>query len=671
MKHSQVIVLAGLLLAACSNDPGGNGNADTVGPTGDTIISGGDTTPEATVLPDGRIVPPDTREPDAVGDTGVGDGAGGCDEGERVCSSPKEVAECQAGKWVVVTVCPDTHFCSAGTCVKNETCTPGVVDGCYGLDSFKQCNLEGTGFIPVKCPDGQKCADGKCGEFDCLPGQAVCTDNKTKKACGLDGTWGEPEACPEGLNCVGGKCLSQCLTDPKWNNSYIGCEYWTLDLDNYHDKYSAGLGGVYPDEAPHGVILANPGTAPAVVTFTCFAPDINFNVPEITIPAGEHKVVEMPRMDVDGSVITNRSVRINSNRPIVAYQFNPLDFQGAYSDDSSLLIPTEVVGIEYFAMTLSTSPLEAMPMTNDPSQHGYFTVLAVEPGITKVSVKVTAKSEHPTKPGEFLLPNAYNEFTLEQGQVLNIQATGKELSFKLDLTGSHIIADRKVAVFSGHEEAVVSFPEVEGGCCCAEHLEEQMFPVETWDTQYLAVKAAPRGPSDKDLWRVVAGKQNITLKTVPPIAGIDGETLMKGEYAEGITNQSFQVIADGPIQVGQYLASQGCTDDFTGDPALIMSVSTSQFRSNYVFAVPKDYDADWIAVAKPVGSQVTLNGTALEQAKFKTVADGTFEVGYFKVQDGGPYHLESDQSFGLYQYGFSGPASYGHAGGLNLIKKQQ
>ncbi|MBM4356180.1 MAG: hypothetical protein FJ109_20710, partial [Deltaproteobacteria bacterium] len=346
LPHVVLLSVALLALASCSSTTEGNGPDGTDGSgSGDTIIGGGDAGPDSvTVLPDGRVVTDVETGDDAADGGGGGDGTAGCEEGERVCSSPKEVAECQNGKWVVVTVCPDTHFCSAGTCVKSETCTPGVVEGCYSLDSFKQCNLEGTGFIPVKCPAGQKCADGKCGEFDCLPGQAVCTDNKSKKSCGLDGTWGEPEPCPEGLNCVGGKCLSQCLTDPKWNNSYISCEYWTLDLDNYHDKYSAGLGGVYPDEAPHGVILANPGTAPAVVTFTCFAPDISFNIPEITIPAGEHKVVEMPRMDVDGSVITNRSVRINSNRPVVAYQFNPLDFQGAYSDDSSLLIPAEVVG---------------------------------------------------------------------------------------------------------------------------------------------------------------------------------------------------------------------------------------------------------------------------------------------------------------------------------------
>jgi hypothetical protein len=328
-----------------------------------------------------------------------------------------------------------------------------------------------------------------------------------------------------------------------------------------------------------------------------------------------------------------------------------------------------MLGNEYFILTLPTTPLEVMPMVNMPSQHGYFAVLAVEPGDTQVTIQVSCKTDPVIAGGEMLKPGNTYTFTLEQFEVIQIEATGKELAVN-DLSGSHIIADRKVAVFAGHEEAVVQLPDVEESCCCAEHIEEQLFPLDTWDTRYYAAKAKPRGPSDKDLWRVQAGAVNVKLTTNPPIDGIHGKTLAKkGDWVEAYTAQSFIVEGTGPIQVGQYLASQTCTDEFIGDPALIMAVSAGQYRTHYVFAAPKDYDEDYIGIVRQTGSTITLDGSPVN-VPFTPFADGAYEVGYVEVQDG-PHIIDGDFPFGLVQYGWDGPASYGNPGGLNLIKKQQ
>jgi len=656
------LALLAVAAAGCSAD-GGVPDADS-GSRGnsDVTIRSGDSSP---YVPEGGSKESGSQP----GQDGTGEIPPVCKEGSRSCVSPKEVAECQLGNWVVVTICPDTHFCAGGTCVKAEECTPGEISGCYSLTALNQCNEAGTGLVPVDCPEGETCANGVCGLYDCLPGKAICVDSNTLQHCNENGEWDDPEACPEGLLCVGGKCLSECLSDPKWNNSYIGCEYWTVDLDNYHDPMTM----VKPDEAPHGVILGNPGAAPATVTFTSFASDVDFDVQPVTIDPGAVAVVEMPRMDIDGQVITDRSVRINSNRPVVAYQFNPLDFHGTYSDDSSLLIPAEMLGKEYYVVTLGTSPLEAMPIIPAASQHGYFTVLAVEAGVTNLSVRVTAIADKPDAPeGEYLTPGGYHDFVLEQGQAINFQGDGTQLLVNNDLTGSHIIADRKVAVFAGHEEAVVQDMESAGGedCCCAEHIEEQFFPVDTWTSEYLCVKAKPRGANDSDLWRVVAGTGNVQLTTDPPIDGIHGETLSsKGDWVGTYTKESFRLTATGPVMAAQILSSGTCLDEGVGDPAMVLAVATEQYRTNYVFAAPKDYAHAYIGVARQAGAPVTLDGTALPDGEFQAVAAGTHEVGYVEVEDG-PHEVESDQPFGLYQYGWDGPSSYGNPGGLNLIKQQ-
>jgi hypothetical protein len=646
-------------LVACGSTDSGKGDAKSDMAGSSEVVLAGD----SFLQQDGND--PVGKDEQSQPSDAAADAVAECVDADRMCFDEQELAECQNGKWVLINICPGTHVCDNGSCVKLESCEPGDINGCYSLTAQKKCNPGGTAYVPVDCPEGEKCADGFCGEFECMPGQSICVDNKTKQTCLQDGSgYDEPTPCPTGLTCVGGKCLSQCLTDPKWNNSYIGCEYWTVDLDNYHDPFSSTA----PDEAIHGLVLGNPGTAMATVTFTSFATDVAFNLLQTTIEPGQTRVVEMPRMDVDGSTISTRSVRVNSNRPIVAYQYNPLDFQAAYSDDSSLLIPAEMLGNEYLILTYGTSPLEAMPLGDFASQHGYFAVIAVEEGITNVSVRVSAVADKPDAEGEFLTPGPYYNFELEQGNVLNLQGDGSQMMKINDLSGSHVTADKRIAVFSGHEEAVVAAPGQD--CCCAEHLEEQLFPLDTWANKYICVKAKPRGGPDVDLWRVQAGKANVKLITNPPIAGIDGVTLaQKGDWVEAYTADSFIVEGDGPIQVAQYFSSQGCTDEFIGDPALIMAVSQTQYRTPYAFAAPQDYVQDWITVIKPVGSTVILDTNNLDEGAFTPLAGGEFEFGYFEVQDG-PHFIEGTEPFGLYQYGFDGPASYGHSGGLNLFKTQ-
>jgi len=591
-----------------------------------------------------------------------------CDqEGKNACLSAAEVVQCQFGEWKILAVCPDSYFCFAGACVELVSCEPGENDGCLSLNALSQCNTQGNAYVPVDCPADQNCAAGVCGIFECLPGQSICLDSDTKQECLPDGSdWGAGEICEVGEVCVGGQCLSYCQSAPEWLNSYVGCEYWTLDLDNYHDPFSP----VPPDEAVHGVIVGNPGTQTATVTFTSYASEVDFPLTMVTVGAGQSKVVELPRMDIDGAIISDRSVRIQSNRPVFVQQHNPLEFSSSLSTDSSLLLPAEVLGTEYLILSYPTSPLEAFPFNPTmPSQHGYFTVLAVEAGVTNVTVKVAARTDSPAGDGTLLDPGSVHQFALEKGEVLNFQADGSQMFpfGELDVSGSHIVADGKIAVFAGHEEAVVGAPGLD--CCCAEHLEEQLLPLASWDTTYVCAKAKPRGVVDADLWRVQAGADAVVLSTHPPVDGLDGVVLAnKGDWVETFAEESFMVEATGPVQVAQYLSSQTCTDDFVGDPALIMGIPSTRFRKAYNLAVRPGFENNYATVVKPAGSTVQFAGGVLLQGGFTPVGDGSFEVGYFAVGEG-LHGAVGSSPFGLYQYGFSGPAAYGHPGGFDLVQE--
>lgn len=658
-SHSSLgIVLSASLLffVACAAEDGsgikGSGTDSSVLADGAADGQSEQVTPDA----DGDL----TDSTDSADST---DTSAPCVEGTKMCSAQDEVLRCQLGSWTVIQLCTAETLCLDGACVEAADCTPGEIEGCYSLTEQNQCHSSGTGWVAMACALDELCVDGTCAITECVPGVSRCVDDQTTQSCDENGNWGEVRGCEGGLACLGGDCLSGCLSDPKWLGSSIGCEYWTLDLDNYADPFSNPM----PNEALHGVVLGNPGEVTAIVTFTSFATGIPLPFSEIPIEPGKVEIVEIPRMDIDGSTIVQRSVRIVSNHPIVAYQFSPLDFQAVYSDDSSLLLPAEMLGREYLIISYPTSPIEATPMLGMPSQHGYFTVLAVEEGETKVSVRLAARTDDPLNEGELLAKGSFHQWTLQQGEVLNLQADGSEFSGSLDLSGSHVTADKKIAVFAGHEEAVVQPPGSAESCCCAEHLEEQLFPVNTWSNTYLCVKARSRGGPDQDLWIVQAGTNGVSLTTDPPIPGLDGVTLaLKGDRVQVYTPESFVINASGPIQVAQILASQGCTADFIGDPAMIMAVGTNQYRTPYAFAVPKDYQEDYITIIRPAGTAVILDNVTLDDADFQALAGSGYEYGYFAMTDG-PHFLDATKPVGLYEYGFSGAASYGNPGGLNLI----
>ncbi len=616
-------------------------------------------------------------------DSGHGDGQAGevkdaatCKEKERGCIREREVGECQGGQWVTVAVCPEGSFCYLDGCVQSQPCTPGTFNGCISLSQQAICNPEGTAYVPYDCPEGQKCVDGMCSTTECIPGEARCQGEQAREVCSASGVWGAPEECQDGESCIGGKCMSACMSDPKWANSSVGCEYWTVDLDQ-SDKATIGSSHTPPAEAPHSVVLSNPGTASAKVTFSTIAAGITLPFGEEVIGPGETREFVMPRMDLEGAGIFDRSVRIRSTRPLVATQFNPKDAANTYSNDSSLLIPAEVLGKEY--LILGWASQMKMSIGVYPALLGYFTVIAVEPGETTVRVVLSSESFGLIPNAPPLAPGVEHVFTLQQYQVIQFEGVSKTMALENDMSGSAVVADKRVAVFVGNEGPLICPDEAlhlcsgtdpysgDMGCCCLEHLEEQLAPVDAWSDTYLMAKIRPRGAQDWDTYRVQAGADNVELTTDPPIAGIHGKVLAKkGQWVQGVTDESFKLTATGPVQVAQYLASMTCTMGQIGDPAQVMGVGVKQYRDNYPFLVPQGYKQDWVTIVRPTGSTNTLDGEEVTES-FEPIGASGYEFGYVSVTPG-PHTMEGTAPFGLTQYGFMEATSYANPAGMNLVK---
>ena len=541
-----------------------------------------------------------------------------------------------------------------------DPCTPGDELGCDG-DNVIICNAEGTKYESQACPGGNACLLGVgCTDMICVPDTRECDGSDTYKVCNSDGSgYDAPLQCEEGTLCSRGACVSQCELG-KYRSSYVGCEYWTVDLDNYSDPYTNPM----PDEVPHAVVISNPNNKPATVRFQATQMGVSINVPDPIVPAGQARAFTMPRLDVSGTGITQKSIRISSTVPVTAHQFNPLNNEGVASNDASLLLPVNTLGTQYFVVNHPTQIIPCIAGNCLDPQHGYVTVIATEQGTTNLNVTPTAQ----IAPGDNLggsSPGSTRSYQLNYGDVLNLEARADSFSGPNDLTGTFIVSDKPIAVFAGHEEAVIGDPDSDEDSCCADHLEQQLFPVKDWGTSYIAALSPGRGIK-KDKWKIVSSADGVVVNTNPPQPGANGVTINRGEFLEFFSDQDFEINATGKVLVGQFLIARDQTSGFTGDPALVLGVPVEKFREDYILLTPSGYTSDFVTVIREAGTVIKLNGANIDEAMFAAVGSGTYEVASVPVSPG-VQTLEATKPFGISAYGFNNAVSYGYPGGLNLI----
>jgi hypothetical protein len=397
------------------------------------------------------------------------------------------------------------------------------------------------------------------------------------------------------------------------------------------------------------------------------------------IPPGQLRVYNLPRRDVMGTVLAPLAYRMESSIPVTAHQFNPLDNSvEVFSNDASLLLPSDGLGKVYVVMSREQT---------FPGLRGFLTVVAIADDTT-VSVTVTAPTLA-VEPFQPLVPGEAITVQMNRYDVLNIETDEPGA----DLTGSIVLASKDVAVFGGSQAAnapntATCLPEgvcewdgetpcetlldcIEFNTCCADHLEQQMFPVKTWGTNFVATQTEERGAA-KDIWRILAAEDGTQVKTVPSQGLIP--VLDRGEWHEFESNEHFMIEAKKPIMVGQFLAAEdapdpnfdgvGPNDADIGDPAFMLAVPMEQYREDYVILAPNAYEQDHINITAPHVSNVFLDGDPIPNAEWEPVS-ASHRVARLSISDG-EHVVESDQKIGVVVYGFDKYVSYAYPGGLDL-----
>jgi len=362
-----------------------------------------------------------------------------CEPGHIECEDIQTRKTCaEDGMGWTLKECEPGFACHLGYC-REQVCTPGEPEGkCLTPDSYSLCDETGTQYVEEFCQVPLKCFEGQCVDYQCNPGQVACKGLTAVQECQLTDTggaeWVVVEECLGGA-CQEGVCVSACEVNLK--DSYLGCDYWAVDLDNVE-------GGKI---MPVAVVVSLPSTAvePAQITLTDMSKDppevltpAQLGVQDMSVPPGELESFLLPMgLDIDGSVQTNRAVHIESTAPVTVHQFNPINGLGVYTNDASLLLPADMGGELYYVMS--------WPMRKDKVEEGYTfrgfaAVVATQEGTTTVSIEPTSKTLAGPGVAELLpYPADPYVFTLEQGEVLNLETEGPEGT---DLTGTRISADQ-------------------------------------------------------------------------------------------------------------------------------------------------------------------------------------------------------------------------------------
>ena len=587
-------------------------------------------------------------------------------------------------------------------------CGPSVSSGGDGGDG------DGGGLCD-NCEDQGMICIPDLGCRNCVPGSTYCNGENDNEVweCDEDGMVGEySETC--GAVCYNGFCLTPCERADQIPSN-VGCHFFAVDLDN--EAYKMDLGGapVEGDSAvmQYAVVLANNDVFD--VTAWVYKNTADFGQPVFeelvmttTVLAHDVAQLDLPQREVDGCMgqndayvqgsgsgtfVSSHAYRIETDGPVVAYQFNPI--VQAFTNDASILSPRQALGEDYYVLGFPTANFcgnTLLPMDSIPD-HTAFTIVGVEE-----NTLVTITPTHPIMAsagdsGIAIPATAAGEqiqVTIGPYDVVNLESDQPIVDSPLDcltyvdqdgdFTGTKITSTKRIVVFSSHERGLgtggANPPDPPGfeDDCCTEHFEQQMFPTTALGWKFAMSRSPVRSDppyAEPDIYRVMATEDGTVVNTSLE-SPFDSFTLNAGEFFPFHADHGFTIESQNhAIMVGQYLVSQGRTVNGIGDPTFTVFPASEQHRKEYVFLVPTTFSANFFVLAMQEGAVIRVDGSPLgEFTNCVTGPIGTIDgIIYTQLTcpvGEGAHTVSSDKPVGLTVYGYYNVGSYGYPGGSDV-----
>ena len=533
--------------------------------------------------------------------------------------------------------------------VAEPICTPGE-GTCIDIDTINICNEDGSAFVIQDCPMGYVCIDDSCVLKLCEPGATRCLDGSTWEICDDTGTaYLHGGTCPEGEECFAGECYSPCDMADVMRSS-VGCIYYAVDTNPMQpNNYAVAVSNTNETRAANVVIEQKDGGVWSVVAGGTLS----------VAPLALESLV-LPHRYVSGSAIGS-AYRITSDLPIIAYQFNPFDGSTSFLSDASLLLPKSALDTYHIVQAWPQGPADDRTPGGYPA---HIQIAASAPTEVRVTSTIATMAGGGVPP---LTPGVETAFALTEGDFLQLTVAIHMNSF----TGTYIESDEPVAVFSSND--CVNVPASIDFCCC-EHLEEQIFGLQTWGRTYVASRVPVR-VAEPAVWQILGSVDGtmVTFDASPSVEGLPPSIVLgRGEWYEFLVNGpadqpgDFMVTADQPILVTQFMvgAFMVSSGGDIGDPSMVQAVPVDQYLDRYVVLVPDTWVNDFFVLTRQAGATITIDSAPVT-ATWTPVGTSIYEVARAGVSDG-VHVVEGDQPFGVIVIGYDSFDSYAYPGGLNM-----
>lgn len=617
-------------------------------------------------------------------------------------------------------------------------CTAGAMRCTTAVEECQSNGLNPLAWVVVDdcAAEGKVCVNELFECKHCIPSSTFC-DGLDVRSCSDDGDSSEyVSTCDPtvGRACREGECQQLC-DEAAAARSNVGCEYWAVDLDN------ANIDDVTSNAAAQqfAVVVSNPQPdVPVVVHIELDdslpgEPNTPHEIAQATIAPLNLEVFKLGPREVDGSAegefdkgthtaLTRHGFRIRTDFPVVAYQFNPLENVSVFSNDASLLYPTEALGTGAASLVRNYIVLgwpQTIAATDDPDTNfnpadptnlrAFLTIVGTKEQthvrVIPTTAVVAGGPVPASQPGDII------DLTIDPFDVLNLE-TG---DFLADFSGTEILADGPVAVFVGTEASdAPHFERLSQRRCCADHLEDQLAPIRTAGTTFAiphspnrgaAVKAAGADvepiPEPEYIRFIATHDQGATITTTLPSPDDLIELAGAGSMAEVQVYGDFMATSTDPILVAQVNASQQAGSVTRagypgGDPSLIFLPPIEQWRPDYVFLTPDKYALDFVVVVAPSTATVLLDDHVLSEDTCEVspgdgldaatrgsatpthlvyrcqlsfpVIDGSVDPPIIGpgVQNDGVHRIVANQPVSIAVYGWDAFVSYAYAGGTEL-----
>ena len=246
-----------------------------------------------------------------------------------------------------------------------------------------------------------------------------------------------------------------------------------------------------------------------------------------------------------------------------------------------------------------------------------------------------------------------------------------------DISGTRIIANKSVSVFSGHE--CTNIPLANQHC---NMLIEQIPPIDTWGTEVVTIPLITR---DADLIKVFASQDSTTDSVTRTdissgvVTSDPSFTLNRNQFRELVIGDYALIQSNNPIGVFQFSRSFKTDNVLDSDPFMMWVPPYEQYRDSYA-VVPLPFDpliegtvngrvayVNYTNIAVPAeyfnASMITFNNNPINASEFSAIrrADDsiwgygarlTLDIGAQVIQ-----HQDSDAALSVTMYGFSNQQS--------------